>query len=73
MEMDGAFDDGHPWSKGDVVIGNDVWIGKDALILSGVTVGDGAVIGARSVVAKDVEPYAIVVGNRRVQVVTSTP
>jgi len=50
-------------SKGDVIIGNDVWIGYDALILSGVKIGDGAVIGARSVVAKDVEPYSIVVGN----------
>jgi len=51
------------FTKGDVVIGNDVWIGEEALILSGVTIGDGAVIGARSVVARDVEPYAIVVGN----------
>lgn len=50
-------------SKGDVVIGNDVWIGTEAMILSGVTVGDGAVIGARAVVAKDVEPYSVVVGN----------
>jgi len=50
-------------TKGDVVIGNDVWIGMDVLILSSVTVGDGAVIGACSVVAKDVEPYAIVAGN----------
>lgn len=55
--------EGHPVSKGDIVIGNDVWIGQGATILSGVTIGDGAVIGAYSVVAKDVEPYAIVVGN----------
>ena len=54
---------GHPKTKGDVVIGNDVWIGAEAMIMSGVTVGDGAVIGARSLVAKDVEPYAIVAGN----------
>ena len=54
---------GHPYSKGDVVIGNDVWIGTGAIILSGVSIGDGAVIGARSVVAKNVPPYAIVVGN----------
>lgn len=54
---------GHPRTKGDVTIGNDVWIGAEALILSGVTIGDGAVIGARSVVAKDVPPYAIAVGN----------
>ena len=54
---------GHPRAKGPVIIGNDVWIGRDALILSGVTIGDGAVIGARSVVSKDVPPYAIVAGN----------
>lgn len=49
--------------KGDIDIGNDVWIGQEAFILSGVKVGDGAVIGARAVVAKDVQPYSIVVGN----------
>ena len=54
---------GHPKSKGDVIIGNDVWIGASAFILSGVTIGDGAVVGARAVVAKDVPPYSIVVGN----------
>lgn len=54
---------GHPSTKGDVVIGNDVWIGANALILSGVHIGDGAVIGACSVVTKDVEPYTIVAGN----------
>jgi len=54
---------GHPKSKGDVVIGNDVWVATDALILSGVTIGDGAVVGARAVVIKDVPPYAIVAGN----------
>ncbi len=54
---------GHPKTKGDVIIGNDVWIGMDAFILSGVKIGDGAVIGAKSVVAKDVPPYAIVGGN----------
>lgn len=54
---------GHPSTKGDVVIGNDVWIGTEALITSGVTIHDGAVIGARAVVTKDVPPYAIVAGN----------
>lgn len=44
-------------------IGNDVWIGVDAIILRGVTIGDGAIIGANSVVNKDVPPYAIVVGS----------
>ena len=49
-------------NKGDIVIGNDVWIGYEAVILSGETIGDGAVIGSRAVVTKDVEPYTIVGG-----------
>ena len=49
-------------NKGDIVIGNDVWIGYEAVILSGVTIGDGAVIGARAVVTKDVPPYTVVGG-----------
>lgn len=49
-------------NKGDIVIGNDVWIGYDAVIMAGVTVGDGAIIGTRAVVKKDVEPYSIVGG-----------
>jgi acetyltransferase-like isoleucine patch superfamily enzyme len=53
---------GYPLTKGDVRIGNDVWIGYEALILSGVKIGDGAVIAARSVVAGDIEPYSIVGG-----------
>lgn len=51
------------FSKGNVIIGNDVWIGYGATILSGVIIGDGAVIGANAVIAKSVEPYSIVVGN----------
>ena len=59
-----------PWSeltqawdkRGDIVIGNDVWIGYEAVILSGVTIGDGAIIGARAVVTHDVPPYTIVGG-----------
>ena len=54
---------GHPASKGDVVIGNDVWIAEGAAIMSGVKIGDGAVIGGQSVVSKDVGPYAVVSGN----------
>lgn len=50
-------------TRGNVRIGNDVWIGNEALILSGVTIGDGAVIGARSVVRQDVPAYAVVAGN----------
>lgn len=49
-------------SKGPIRIGNDVWIGARAIVVSGVSVGDGAVIGAGSVVTKDVPPYAIVAG-----------
>lgn len=52
-----------PSSKGNVVIGNDVWIGANVTIMSGVTIGDGAVIANNSHVVKDVEPYAIVGGN----------
>ena len=48
--------------RGDIVIGNDVWIGYEAVILAGVTIGDGAIIGARAVVTKDVAPYTIVGG-----------
>ena len=54
---------GHPRTRGDVIIENDVWIGRDALIISGVRIGNGAVIGARSVVTKNVAPYTIVAGN----------
>ena len=49
--------------KGDTVIGNDVWIGQNAVILPGVHIGDGAIIGANSVVGHDVPPYTIVAGN----------
>jgi len=50
-------------SRGDVNVGNDVWLASGCTILSGVTVGDGAVVAARSVVSRDVEPYSIVAGN----------
>lgn len=49
-------------NKGDIMIGSDVWIGYEAVILSGVTVGDGAIIGTRAVVTKDVPPYTVVGG-----------
>jgi virginiamycin A acetyltransferase len=54
---------GHPKTKGDIQIGSDVWIGRSATVLSGVTIGHGAVVAAASVVVKDVPPYAIVGGN----------
>ncbi|SCY18910.1 virginiamycin A acetyltransferase [Desulfoluna spongiiphila] len=49
-------------NKGDIVVGNDVWIGYEAVIMAGVTIGDGARIGTRAVVTKDVEPYEVVGG-----------
>lgn len=49
-------------NKGNIIIGNDVWIGFEAVILAGVTIGDGAIIGTRAVVTKDVPPYTIVGG-----------
>ncbi|MBC2397950.1 CatB-related O-acetyltransferase [Clostridium tetanomorphum] len=49
-------------NKGHIIIGNDVWIGYDAIIMSGVKIGDGAIIGTRAVVTRDVPPYTIVGG-----------
>lgn len=62
---------GHSWEKalmkpvhkGDILIGNDVWIGYQATIMPGVTIGDGAIVASQSVVTKDVESYSIVGGN----------
>ena len=49
-------------NKGDIVLGNDVWIGYEAVIMAGVTIGDGAIIGTRAVVTKDVPPYTVAGG-----------
>lgn len=57
------FASGHPKTNGDVVIGNDVWIGHRATIMSGITIGDGAVIAANAHVVKNVDAYSIVGGN----------
>ena len=57
MEVTEAWD-----NRGGVAVGNDVWIGYEAVILSGVTIGDGAIVAARSVVTKDVPPYTVVGG-----------
>lgn len=50
------------YSKGEIIIGNNVWIGEKATIMSGVTIGDGAIVGANAVVTHDVPPYSIAVG-----------
>lgn len=55
--------EGHPATKGAVIIGHDVWVGHGATILSGVEIGTGAVVGAGSVVTGNIPPYAIAVGN----------
>jgi acetyltransferase-like isoleucine patch superfamily enzyme len=60
--LPGAGSDGYPYSKGDIRVGSDVWIGYGALVLSGVTIGDGAMVAARSVVSRDVPPFSIVAG-----------
>jgi virginiamycin A acetyltransferase len=58
-----GFDPASAVSRGDTVIGNDVWIGSEAVILPGVSIGNGAIIGACAVVGSDVPPYAVVIGN----------
>lgn len=55
--------EGVPFSRGPIVVGSDVWIGYEALVTSGVTIGDGAVVGARTVLRRDVQPFEIVSGN----------
>ncbi len=59
FDLDGKGKDGHPCSKGDVNIGNDVWIGENVTIFSGVKIGDGAVVAGNSVVVRDVDPYSV--------------
>jgi chloramphenicol O-acetyltransferase type B len=61
--MEGAGQDGNPAVRGDIVIGSDVWVTFGSYTLSGVTIGDGAVVATGSIVTKDVPPYAIVGGN----------
>ena len=55
---------GHPTCKGDIKVGNDVWIGAKSTIMSGIKISDGVIVAAGSTVTKDVPPYAIVAGNR---------
>lgn len=59
----GAMDGRAYPSKGDTVVGNDVWLGHRATVLPGVTIGHGAIVGTAAVVTKDVAPYAVVGGN----------
>lgn len=64
-----GWEEGFDWAtiqaglKGDTIVGNDVWIGQEATIMPGITIGDGAIVAAKSVVTADVPPYAIVGGN----------
>ena len=63
LDLPGAHEDGFTHGRGDIVVGSDTWVTNGATVMSGVTIGDGAVVGTKAVVAKDVRPYAIVVGN----------
>ena len=63
LELPGAYEDGFTHGHGDIVVGSDTWVTNGCTVMSGVTIGDGAVVGTKAVVAKDVRPYAIVVGN----------
>ena len=62
-ELDDSFGEKVSTLKGPTVIGNDVWLGYDCLIMPGVHIGDGAAVGSRSVVTRDVEPYTVVAGD----------
>jgi len=63
LGLPGAHEDGFTHGRGDIVVGSDTWVTNGCTVMSGVTIGDGAVVGTKAVVAKDVRPYAIVVGN----------
>lgn len=59
--------------RGDTSVGNDVWIGREATVLPGITIGDGAIVGANAVVTKDVQPYEVVAGNPSRTITTRFP
>jgi acetyltransferase-like isoleucine patch superfamily enzyme len=63
LALPGADEDGFTHGRGDIVVGSDTWVTNGVTVMSGVTIGDGAVVGTKAVVAKDVRPYAVVVGN----------
>jgi acetyltransferase-like isoleucine patch superfamily enzyme len=62
LDLPGAYEDGFPHGDGDIHVGHDTWITRGVVVMSGVTIGPGAVVATRSVVTKDVAPYAIVGG-----------
>ncbi|HLL92551.1 MAG TPA: CatB-related O-acetyltransferase [Solirubrobacteraceae bacterium] len=62
LGLPGAYEDGHPRSRGDIEVGNDVWIGRGARVRSGVSIGNGAVVASYAVVTRHVRPYAVVAG-----------
>ena len=63
LALPGVHEDGFTHGRGDIVVGSDTWVTNGVTVMSGVTIGDGAVVGTKAVVAKDVRPYAVVVGN----------
>ena len=63
LDLPGAHEDAFTHGRGDIVVGSDTWVTNGCTVMSGVTIGDGAVVGTKAVVAKDVRPYAVVVGN----------
>jgi acetyltransferase-like isoleucine patch superfamily enzyme len=63
LALPGAHEDGFTHGRGDIVVGSDTWVTNGVTVMSGVTIGDGAVVGTKAVVARDVRPYAVVVGN----------
>lgn len=63
FDLPGKYGPDMPWSKGDIHVGSDCWVTNNTTVLSGITIGDGAVVGTRSVVTKDIGPYEIWAGN----------
>jgi len=62
LDLPGAYEDGFPRGDGDIHVGHDTWVTRGSVVMSGVTIGPGAVVGTRCVVTRDVAPYAIVGG-----------
>jgi acetyltransferase-like isoleucine patch superfamily enzyme len=62
LDLPGAYEDGFPHGHGDIHVGHDTWVTRGCVVMSGVTIGSGAVVATRSVVTKDVAPYTIVAG-----------